>query len=185
MRIILVSCVIFFSCLTTVGQKTLKFSSQNYVGILEGQSATSFQLQSINGVRYKTLFTGIGIGLDYYYLRSIPLFISVTKFLSSEKKPLYFSGDVGINFPWEKNYVFNSSQRDHASPSLYWAAGIGYAFRFSKMSNRLLLNLGYSYKHMIQKERQVAPCLIPPCPEYIERYDYRLKRISLKAGWMF
>src|SRR5689334_8657847 len=79
-----------------------RFSSQNYAGILEGESGTSLQVQTINGLRYKTWFAGVGTGLDYYYQRTIPLFLSVSKFLSSTKVPLYFNGDAGINFIWSK-----------------------------------------------------------------------------------
>ena len=185
MRFLLISCVIFFTSFTAKGQQNIKFFSQNYMGMLEGESATSFQLQTINGFRYKTWFTGIGTGLDYYFQRSIPLFLSAGNFLSASKVPLYFNGDIGINFPWGKNEQYFIHDPADFSPSLYWAGGVGYAFRFPKTMNRLLLNLGYSYKHLVEKTKLSAPCLIPPCPEYTERYDYRLKRLSLRAGWMF
>lgn len=163
----------------------ISFSSQNYTGILEGEAGTSFQLQTINGLRYKTWFAGVGTGLDYYYQRSIPLFISLSKFLPSAKTPFYFNGDVGINFPWSKNDRYYFQYRGDFSPSLYWAGGFGYKFSFKKGDQGILLNLGYSYKHIIQETETSYPCLIAPCPVFKERYDYRLKRLSLKAGWIF
>ena len=167
------------------GNHRMNFGSQNYIGILEGEAGTSFQLQTINGFRYKTWFAGVGTGLDYYYQRSIPLFISLSKFLPSAKTPFYFNGDAGINFPWNKNGIYDFQYRGDSSPSLYWAGGFGYKFSFKKGDQGILLNLGYSYKHIIQETETSYPCLIAPCPVFTERYDYRLKRLSLKAGWMF
>jgi len=183
-RTLLLLPLLFFMYLLPA-QKKLNFSSQNYIGILEGEASTSFQLQTINGLRYKTWFAGVGTGLDYYYQRSIPLFASFSKFLPSTKTPFYFNGDAGINFPWSKNDSYYFQYRGDFSPSFYWAAGFGYKFSFKKRSEGILLNFGYSYKHLIQETETSYPCLVPPCPVYKERYDYRLKRLSLKAGWMF
>jgi hypothetical protein len=163
----------------------IQFGSQNYAGILEGQRGTSFQLQTINGVRYKTWFAGAGTGLDYYYLRSIPLFASVSKFFPKAKSALYFNGDAGINFHWRRSGIYEIQYTGEYFPSLYWAGGVGYKFASKKRSDGFLVNIGYSYKHLIQKNKITQPCLIPPCPTYDERYDYRFKRLSLKMGWMF
>jgi hypothetical protein len=181
---------LLFICYSLAAQKKsdkprLQFSSQNYAGILEGGAGTSFQLQTINSVRYKTWFAGAGTGLDYYYQRSIPLFASVSKFFPKAKSALYFNGDAGINFAWAKNTGDNFGYRGDFSPSLYWAGGAGYRFASKKRSDGFLINLGYSYKHIVQKNKITQPCLIPPCPTYDERYDFRLRRLSLKMGWMF
>jgi hypothetical protein len=181
---------LLFICYSLAAQKKfdkprLQFSSQNYAGILEGGAGTSFQLQTINGVRYKTWFAGAGTGLDYYYQRSIPLFASVSKFFPRAKSALYFNADAGANFPWSKGSIDNFEYRGKFSPALYWAGGAGYRFASKKRSDGFLINLGYSYKHIVQKNKITQPCLIPPCPTYDERYDFRLRRLSLKMGWMF
>jgi len=142
-------------------------------------------LQTINGLHYKTWFAGIGTGLDYYYERSVPLFVSFNKFLSSDRRSFYFNYDVGINFPWTKKDVYYFQYRGEFFPSLYWAGGFGYKLGFKNKREGILLNLGYSYKHLVQKSETVSPCFNPPCPIYKEKYDYRLRRLSLKVGWMF
>ena len=166
-------------------QEKWKFSSQHYAGITEGESGTGFLVQTINGFRKKTWFAGVGTGLDYYFQRSIPLFVSVAKFLPSNKFPFYFNGDIGINFPWVRNDLYYIHAPGEYSNSLYWAGGLGYKLRSKKSNNGVLLNFGYSYKHLINESAYTNPCLIPPCPVSKERYDYRLRRISLKVGWMF
>lgn len=186
MKRIVVVLIVLCSCSSLFAQKKeWKFGSQNYAGITEGESGTGLQLQTINGFKYKTWFAGIGTGIDYYFQRSIPLFLSVSKFLPPGKLPLYFNGDVGINFPWVRNDLYYIQDPVEYSSSLYWAGGLGYKFGFNKNSNAVLLNFGYSYKHLINDTEYTNPCLIPPCPVSTERYDYRLRRLSLKVGWMF
>jgi hypothetical protein len=182
---VIVLIVILCNCSSLFAQKGWKFSSQNYAGILEGESGTALQLQTINGFRHKTWFAGAGTGIDYYFQRSIPLFVSVSKFLPSGKLPLYFSGDAGINFPWIKNGLYYIQDPGEYSSSLYWAGGVGYKFGFKKKNDGILLNFGYSFKHLVNETEYTMPCLIPPCPVTTERNDYRLKRISLKVGWTF
>ena len=165
-------------------QQRLTFHSQNYVGMLEGEAGTSVQLHTVNGLQYRKWFGGIGAGLDYYYFRSIPLFLSLNRDLNIKRNKFYFSADGGINFPWVKNTTFYWAEQEDFSPSHYWAGGMGYKLAINKQ-NRLLLHIGYSYKHMIQETQYEYPCLIPPCPVSKQRYDYYLKRLSLKAGWMF
>jgi len=99
---LIIACFCIYSSLCS--QEKWKFSSQNYAGITEGESGTSFQLQTINGLYHHTWFGGIGAGLDYYYIRSIPLFASLNKFVAAGKGSFYINYDLGINFPWENRY---------------------------------------------------------------------------------
>jgi hypothetical protein len=189
-KVILLSAALLLIACSLKAQKKsakplLQFGSQNYIGILEAERGTSFLLQTINGVRYKTWFAGAGTGLDYYYQRSIPLFVSVSKFFPKAKSALYFNADAGVNFPWNKTGINDLQYSGKFSPSLYWAGGVGYRFTSKKRSDGFLINLGYSYKHIVQKNKITQFCLVPPCPTYDERYDYKLRRLSLRIGWMF
>ena len=57
------------SGMVSAQQKTVtgiwQFHSINNVGLLEGQTGSAFQLQSINGMQYQSWFAGIGLGLDF------------------------------------------------------------------------------------------------------------------------
>jgi hypothetical protein len=185
MKVKMLIVVFLLNTALAFAQEKPRFSSLNYVGILEGETGTALQLQSVNGIKYKTWFTGIGAGIDYYYQRSVPLFISLAKFLPSGKRPFYFYADAGINFPWTKNGIYYFQYRGEMSSSFYWAGGLGYQFKFKKINEGLLVNIGYSYKHLMQEYEYSGACFNPPCPVYKERYDYRLKRLSFKAGWIF
>jgi hypothetical protein len=181
--LVIAGLMIYFSA---PAQKKWGFSSINYAGMLEGEGNTSFQVQTINGIRYKTWNAAIGTGLDYYFIRSIPLFASVNKFFSIGKGSFYLNHDIGMNFPWEKKYYNGFQGTSEFIPGIYWGGGLGYRFRFNQKQTGLLLYLGYSYKDYSDETEWEVPCMQPtPCPRYKERYDYKLKRISIKAGWMF
>jgi hypothetical protein len=179
---------LYTSCCVNAQQKP-GFSSQNYVGLLAGDAETHLQLQTINGLKWKNWFGGIGTGIDWYYLRSIPLFVSVNRsFLQKGKRSFLLSADAGINFPWLQDiyYDFPPYKRDQYS-GLYWAGSIGYKFGVGKADNSILMQLGYSFKRLGEKTTTPTYCPGPGpiCPENIERYDYRLKRISFRLGWGF
>src|SRR4030095_13010164 len=101
MKLFFLSVFVFIN-LYTSAQKKVNFSSQNYVGLLEGEHGSSLQLQTINGVKFNSWFVGLGAGIDWYFRRSIPVFASVNMdFLKREKRNFFLSANTGINFPWQ------------------------------------------------------------------------------------
>jgi hypothetical protein len=79
LKIFIITFLIFLHCSISLAQKsetkkTILFHSINQVGILAGSSDATLQLQTINGINTKTWFAGLGVGLDYYYVRSVPFF---------------------------------------------------------------------------------------------------------------
>src|SRR6187399_3304819 len=76
------------------------FTSQISSGIVEGEQGPSFHIDLLNGIRYKTWFAGIGTGLDYYYYRSIPVYLSGIKYLSPRNHSFFIQGDAGMNIVW-------------------------------------------------------------------------------------
>ena len=173
---------------STSAQIKISFSTQNYAGLLEGANGSALQLQTINGMKYKTFFAGLGTGLDWYYQRSIPFFLSLNKeFFNKNKKSIYIAANVGLNFPWREktpdDWDYGAYGKYHSGS--YWSSGIGYRIGVGKNNDAVLLQLGYSYKHLSEKITSVLPCFNPPCPENTERYDFYLRRLSVMLGWSF
>ena len=169
-------------------QSKFKFHSQNYVGMLGGETEAAFQFQTINGFQRGTWFGGLGTGLDYYYQRTVPLFLSFSKYLFNRPNSLYISLDGGTNYIWDKSTanLFNGNRNDgDFSPSLYYGAHAGYKIGVNNNKGSVLMSLGYSAKRLKEKIKAVLPCMNPPCPEYDETYNYRLNRFSFRMGWMF
>lgn len=171
----------------TTPAKKFAFTSQFFAGLLEGESGTSFQLHTINGFRHRTWFAGAGTGLDYYSIRSVPVFLSVNKHFTAGHHSYFAQADGGINFAWvdrELGPWSNVISQDF-SPGLYWNGSLGFATAFGNKKNSLMVSLGYSYKHIRDTKKLQWNCPNPPCAELTEIYDYHLRRVSVKLGWQF
>jgi hypothetical protein len=167
------------------GQKTkLNFYSAVQAGILEGEEGSSFQLQSINGIKYKTWATGIGVGLDYYHTRSIPLFLDIRKSIFNSSKSPFVYASGGYHFPWSTTKdKFGYANLD-SKAGIYYDAGIGYRLPVLK-NNSLFFSAGYSLKRFSQEVSYYTYCLTGNCPEYRQRFDYSFRRISIRTGLQF
>lgn len=166
-------------------QDKVHYSSMNYAGLLEGDHGSAFTLHTVQGVKFARWFTGIGTGLDYYYLRSVPLFLSVNRSLFKQGRTPYLSLDGGINFAWyqREQRQWSDFISSDFSPALYWGAGLGYKVSMRNKKDALLLNIGYSFKQMKEDQEKSMFCINPPCPPKVEHYNYKLNRLSVKLGW--
>ena len=161
-----------------------QFHSINNVGLLEGQAGSAFQLQTINGVQHQSWFAGIGVGLDYYRYRTIPLFIDVRKEFGEKKNKFFVYADAGINFSWvtDKQKMLYATN-DKFKNGFYFDAGAGYKISVNK-NNSLLLSVGYSFKKV--EEDNITYFITPGWPIISpEKYDYSLNRLVIKIGWEF
>ncbi len=99
-------------------EKGVHFRSVNQVGILAGSSDANLQLQSINGIKYKTGFVGLGVGLDYYYARSIPVFLDLRKDIFNKPITPFILLMAVIIFPGHrkkmKNLPFGETKKQKA-----------------------------------------------------------------------
>ncbi|MGE5107458.1 MAG: hypothetical protein ACM3H8_07930 [Sphingobacteriales bacterium] len=164
------------------------FSSQVAAGITEGQYGTSFQIHSINGFRVNQWYGGLGTGIDEYYFRSVPVYFSVARYLSSSSNSFFVQGDGGMNFVWEKNNIRPAWNEigSEFKPGLYWNGSFGFSTALGKrQANNLLFSLGYAYKYIKQKTETQVFCINPPCEPLEQDYSYHLRRIAFKIGWQF
>ncbi len=170
-------------------QHKIRFSTQNMVGLLVGGSDNAPQIQTINGLAYRNWFTGVGTGIDWYYQRSIPLFLSANRFFNTHPhRPVFLASGAGVNFPWGKPDLYYTNGWGYDTrfePGFFWTAGLGYKFAVGKQNDNLLIQLGYNNKSHTQKTTTVYPCFMPPCPESTETYKYKFNALSLKFGWGF
>jgi hypothetical protein len=158
----------------------LRFESTAQIGFVEGQMGTSAQLQLVNGIRFKYFSAGIGVGLDYYAMRSIPLFIDLKKDILKNGKSPFIYADAGVNFPWKTRSFEWVSDTD---AGIFYELGVGH--RFPVKSHAIMLSLGYSFKSYAHEEVQEVWCLVPPCPVITQHFDFKLRRLSVKAGFSF
>jgi hypothetical protein len=183
---------IIFTCLLIsfhqLPAQAIDYRSNNYLGIVEGENGSSFQMQTIHGLSYKSWYAGLGAGLDYYRYRSVPVFFSLNRDIIIRSKTFFLSGDAGVNYPWVKNghvSIWWAPTEQEYKRGLYWATGIGYKAFFKNKKDAILINLGYSYKQLKQETVSTTVCNEPPCQVDIETFNYRMRRISVRLGWQF
>ncbi len=166
-----------------------KFHSINSVSFLNGDNEVSVGLQSVNGFQKKNLFVGIGVGLDYYIHRSVPLFGDVRYEFGKGKNKFFAYADAGVNFQWvEDGYVdgpifiwdgFNTTR--NFDNGIYTDAGFGYIVGMKK-GGGLVLSLGHTHKSLKATETYQDW----RTQEWLtDIYRYKLNRIAVKVGWRF
>lgn len=162
----------------------IKFHCIDNVGMLKGATDASFQFQTINGAVYKTVFVGIGAGIEKYYKKTIPVFLDLRKHFGNGKLSPFMYADIGANFPWAKdNWDDSWWQKGEFSKGLYFDAGVGYSVKIFNWTS-LLLSLGYSQKQLNEEKYLYPGVDILPYPSP-DQYKYTLRRISLKIGLSF
>ena len=172
--------------------KPFQFHSINNVGLLEGQAGSALQLQTINGVQHRSWFAGIGVGLDYYRYRTIPLFVDVRKEFGKSKNKFFIYADAGMNFYWMRDKdVKQFYISDKLRNGFYSEAGTGYKCILNA-SLSLLFSCGYSYKALAETGGSyylypVDPLPgVPSAPSYTpEKINYHLNRLILKIAIEF
>lgn len=172
---------------TEVTAKRFIFHSINQVGLLEGESGSAFQLQTVNGVQYRKWFVGMGTGLDYYSFRTIPLFADIRWHILDNRKTPFVYADAGTNFMWNNDKAEAGWYKSSYKNGLYYDMGIGYSLA-SKKGTAFTISAGYTQKN-IREDRtghgSVIIGIYPPPPPYTERFHYQLSRLSIKMGLVF
>ncbi|CAN5582945.1 hypothetical protein BH10BAC2_BH10BAC2_10910 [soil metagenome] len=165
-------------------KKKFTFHAIVQAGLLKGESNTASQLQSINGVQYKTWFGGIGIGIDQYHIRTVPVFASIRKDLLNKASTPFVYADIGAQIMWPRNKEEWQYGNQEFKAGVYYDAGAGYKLGIVK-KHALLVSAGYSLKKFSYSNSYIYPCFNAPCPEYKNSTEYILRRLSFRLGFMF
>lgn len=170
-----------YTCAEAQVSPKASFQSINQVGVLEGEAGSAFQLQTINGIRYKTYSAGIGVGLDYYFERAVPVFIDLRKNILAKQNSPFVYLEGGIPFTWTKSKDDIKEPEYHHQ--LMYEAGIGYNLPIGKNA-RFLMSAGYNYRSFTEYSYPTYWIYAYPVQKK-QRFDYELRRISIKMGLEF
>jgi hypothetical protein len=146
-------------------------------------------MQSINGFQKGNLFAGVGLGLDYYLYRTVPLFADFRYEFGKTKNKFFAYADGGVNLEWvEETYsdgpIFiweGSNISGEFHNGAYTDLGLGYRVG-TKKGGGLVLSLGHSYKSL--KKTFSYPDWRTQ-ETITDIYHYNFNRIILKVGWKF
>lgn len=160
------------------------FSSINQAGVLNGVKGAYLQVQTINGIRYKTWFAGAGVGIENYYRTGYPVFFDVRKFLLNKSQAPFVYADVGIHIVGDKTDRLNNWYENRYHNGIFTEAGIGYKFGF-RGKDRWLISAGYSYKYVKYDNVYLGTCQTERCYESYFTYRHYLHRYAMKLGFQF
>lgn len=160
------------------------FQSLLQGGLLEGATGPSWNIQTVNGAYYKSWFAGIGVGLDYYNMRTIPLFVDLRKEIFRKNRTPYLYADAGIHFDWLKTKEKPGWGSSEYNRGFYYDVGAGYKLGFGKR-DALLIGVGFTMKKLREERIVTLNCVQPPCDPTKDYYNYKFSRLSLKVGWQF
>ena len=191
-KIIFFILVVLFASLKGSSQdRQLRYSSVNTFGVLNGGMGADWQVQTVQGIRYKTLYAGIGAGIDNYFRKTIPVFLDLRKNIFEREKTPFLYLDLGGSYPYKKNESGSSWTGSYTSTfkkGYYYDAGIGYNIPFSGRF-AAVISVGYSQKSL--EEEQVFtnypydPRIYAPWMHTNDHYAYTLRRFSLRTGISF
>ena len=184
--------LISISMVSSAQKKTcdLKFHSVNSLSLLNGENEVSAGLQSVNGLQRGNFFAGVGVGLDYYIHRSVPLFADLRYEFGKKKDKFFAYVDGGVNFAWVEDEVFNSpivfdgpmeTNSGKFHNGYYTDAGLGYIINLKKAGG-LVLSLGHSRKTLREDFTYTDWRTQQPTTDI---YRYKFNRIVVKIGWRF
>jgi hypothetical protein len=160
------------------------FHSYTAAGILTGKSGPAFQCQTVNGLGNKSWYAGVGVAMDYYKFRTVPLFIDLKKTFLWKSFGLFAYADGGIEFPWptEKQHFFYDGD---LSNGFYGDFGLGILIPHGKTTN-VFFSFGYSVKEAKEENSSHNYCpFAGPCFPGNSIVFYQLNRFSFKMGISF
>lgn len=160
------------------------FHSFNTIQLLNGSSATSIAINSVNGFQFSRLFAGVGIGFDYYFHTTIPLFAEARYELLSRKNKLQLFANGGVSFPFSGQDDKTWNRTGHYNTGSLYGAGIDYLLPVK--SKAMILGIAFSNKQVIQMlDNNIWNLMLDRVENEPIREKYALNRIALRVGLRF
>ncbi len=147
-------------------------------GVIHGAQDPAFLVQTIQGISYKTWSAGLGAGVDAYFRKSAPLFIDLRKkILDQANSPFLFAGfgRTIVLDETEKTMYMNTRYKGGS----YYDIGLGYQWDMQKKT-AFHFSIGYSQKQITETANYFY--IFDP---FIDKMEYTLRRLTLKAGLSF
>jgi hypothetical protein len=163
-----------------------------YAGLLNGKKHASQMPGLTAGVANKQWVYGIGSSVDYYKLRSVPVYAEVKRSLGNKTNTPFLYANAGININWvlESQHPYHNNWGWGTTPTTcnfsnghFVEAGTGVNIK-NKKGKGLFLSLGYSRKSLSEAWKEST---WDPLKNEIVMTDrskkYLLNRLVFKVGF--
>ena len=173
-----------FSQSTSKNIKRIQFRVSVLGGPVDGERGTSAQIEVVPSIMFKGFSMGIGTGVDYYFIRSVPVFMEVKKAFLPNRNSVFVYVDAGFDYPWPSDKNLTGQLNFTCGHRL--AGGIGYQIVAFKKTF-LQLSVGYSYKQLKQNVQGWMTIYDPRVDwfDFTQHYNYKLNRLAFNIGLSF
>ncbi len=184
-------CVLFLmmTLVEVKAQSNNKYYLIPQVALLNGDYAASAQVQLVGGIEKKKWSYGIGAAIDYYKVRTIPVFADLRVGLNKTNSiAAYLNMGTNIAWPMENQYTENglwwNTRKSSFSNGLYADMGLCYRIE-GKKKNRFLVGIGYTLKTITETVPETIFRDFPPyiAETTIRSYKYTFNRLALRVGF--
>lgn len=161
------------------------------VGLVNGDHAVSGQVMLLAGKMKKNLGIGIGAGIDYYKVRTVPLFLDLRRNFSLAGRSLFVYLNLGYNIAsplssdyQSAGYSWYSKDNDRFANGCYGDLGFGYLLS-EKKHKTFFISIGYTVKSITEKYDEKIYNNFPPYGQYVvaeRKFGYLFNRLGLKIG---
>jgi hypothetical protein len=187
LRLLIITLLVFLTAREAAGQHQLPYRGSVSLGMLMGESSSALQVQTVHGVQYKQWQAGLGIAVDNYRYRTVPLFMEVRRMLPLKTNHLFLYAGGGPNLLWltsqqKQDIMITNQTKFHAG--WYGDLGAGYQLALAGNKNAVSLSAGYSLKTLRTVTQDYSPIAYDAPPVFSER-TYTLGRIVVKLGISF
>jgi hypothetical protein len=173
----------------THAQKKTTFYFMPQVGLLNGDQYVSAQASLTGGMEIKEWGIGLGAAIDYYKVRSVPVFADIRKNITAgTTTPVFVYASFGMNIAAalesQRRRVSGwGDLRSNYEHGLYTEGGFG-CLLWNTHNTGLVLSLGYTSKTITEKYTEnIYPDFPPYIPVSTERkLNYTFNRVVLKIG---
>ncbi|HVX49118.1 MAG TPA: hypothetical protein VHB48_03140 [Chitinophagaceae bacterium] len=178
-------CALPFFAAAQQGEKSMHLYNITQFGWLMGDNAHTTSIETVTGLSYKRYKAGLGVALDNYGYKSLPVFVDLRYNLSKNTKNiLQFYGNGGMNIPLQSGnlpYKYNNGDVWHAlHPSFYGEAGVNYVLRLGKLLS-VNAGLGYNYKTFKYTEYNYQGDIV--LMRTATSYAYHYSKYVLRVGF--
>jgi hypothetical protein len=188
MRYLIATILVAASCSL---QAQVKYQASIEGGLMNGSWQTNGYVQTTHGIHYKQWFAGVGVGIDYYRYRTIPVFAELRRTFGRHGVQPFVVAAAGINATWpneqqklENNGWWQTSTSDFHN-GFYSRVGAGVILNAGKKV-RFGVNIAYNYKTL---SRTYTGWIFEPWPQPTssteKTMEYKLNRLSIGFSIMF
>lgn len=161
---------------STAANKKLRYYNTTAMGVIIGSNGSAYSISNTSSLGYNQWRAGIGIALDDYVQRSLPVYLQLQYQVKNSR--FYLWGDGGRNLRWKKSDIVAIKNGWYAAGGVYFKAA-------SLNKGGLFIAPAYSVKTYREENNNTFPCLTRPCPVNKETLAYTLRRVQVALALQF